>query len=61
MHDLTLVLQIIAAVCFFIGWVNWQLPSSPRPAWNWMCGGFFWLLLSFMVAGFDVAIHAVGR
>jgi hypothetical protein len=51
-----LLLQLIAAACFFISWMAWQLPKS-RPLY-WLAGGFFWLLLSFMLGGFAVALHS---
>jgi len=59
MHGLTLLFQIFAAVSFFIGWMNWQIPKPPHPAWNWTTGGFFWLLVSFMVTGVVAYVHTV--
>jgi predicted ABC-type exoprotein transport system permease subunit len=60
-QNLTLILQVIALVCFFISWMNWQIPKSPRPAWYWLGGGLFWLLLSFMLSGLAVSLHQVSR
>ena len=61
MGNLVLILQVIALVCFFIGWMAWQVPGPPRRAFNWTTGGFFWLLLSLMIGGFGIALHTVGR
>jgi hypothetical protein len=58
MNGITLILQVIALACFFIGWMNWSVPKSHPLAW--MCGGFFWLLLSFMLGHFALGLHAVG-
>jgi hypothetical protein len=58
MHDLKLLLQIIALACFFISWMAWSVPKT-RPLY-WLAGGFFWLLLSFMLSGFEASVHAAG-
>jgi hypothetical protein len=31
--------------------MSWTIPGPPHRAWNWTTGGFFWLLLSFMLVG----------
>ena len=36
MLSLVLVCQILALVCFFIGWMSWIIPTPPRRAWAWM-------------------------
>lgn len=61
MTNLVLLCQVIALACFFIGWLSWTVPGPPRRAWNWTTGGFFWLLLSFMLGGASIALHTVGR
>lgn len=58
MPALKLILQIAALVCFFISWMAWSLPKS-RP-WYWLAGGFFFLLLSWMLGGFAAELHTVG-
>jgi hypothetical protein len=60
MHNLTLILQVISLACFFISWMGWTIPAPPRRAWYWFAGGFFWLLLSWMLSGFAVSLHVVG-
>jgi len=52
---MTLICQLIALACFFIGFMNWQLPKQ-HPL-NWMVGGFFFLLLGAMVGGASVWFH----
>lgn len=58
---LTLVCQVIALACFFIGWMAWAVPAAPRHSLNWTTGGFFWLLLSWMLGGAAFALHTVGH
>ena len=48
MHITVVLLFLLAAlVCFFLGWINAQVPK-PRPL-NWMVGGFFFLLLAYLL------------
>jgi len=37
-----LLFYILAAVCFFIGWIG--VPNTP--AWNWTNGGLFFVTLA---------------
>jgi hypothetical protein len=53
MRDLTLVLQIIALVCFIVSWLNLPVPSA-KPL-NWLAFGLFLWLLSLMLGG--VVLH----
>lgn len=55
MHDLMYVCQVIALACFAIGGLALQLPKS-KPQ-NWMCWGFFFVLLSFMIDGVALYLH----
>jgi len=55
MNILPLALQIAALVCFAISFFN------ALPRYNWMVGGFFCLLLSWMVGpGAHIPLHTVG-
>jgi hypothetical protein len=57
---LALILQVCALVCFFIGWMSWQIPAAPRRALTWWVGGLFFLLLSFMLGGATFWLHPIG-
>lgn len=58
MHNLALILQIFALICFFISGMNWQIPQT-KPL-NWFSFAWFFVVLSFMLSGISFAIHAVG-
>lgn len=59
MPAIVLICQIIALACFFISWMAWTIPAPPRRAWYWLAGGFFWLLLSFMIGHVSLDLHPV--
>jgi hypothetical protein len=57
MHDLPLICQIIALVCFAIAGLNWSMPIKHPMSWrDW---GFFFVLLSFMITSVAIGLHEV--
>lgn len=53
MGNLTLILQILALVCFLISWLGVPVPTGRPLVWGWF-GLFLWLL-SLMLGG--IALH----
>lgn len=59
MGNIALVLQIAAIVCFLMAWWAKPIPKDSPKRWEWM--GVALLVLSLMLVGINVAIHAIGR
>jgi hypothetical protein len=59
MGSIALVLQIIAIICLVIAWDGRPLPKDRPKRWEFM--GYALLVLSFMLVGLNVAIHAIGH
>lgn len=57
MNDLTLVLQVIALVC----WIIATLGLFPSPRWNWWYAGWTFILASLMLSGLDVHVHQIAH
>jgi hypothetical protein len=63
-HDLSFVCQIITLIVWGLAVFNVQFPSPGTPPrqrtpWNLWILGWWFLLLSFMIGGFNVALHPI--